>query len=240
MNIFKMGLRSLLYRKKQYISLFLVCMVGVGISLFCFFLIKGMLSALEDKAKIYYGGNLTFIGGKTDLSFNNAQEVIKKLEEVFPEDTIVSQRFDFDADYAAFYFEGTGVRQRIIKGIDFEKEKDLFTLFNYVEGDTTGMENSNGILLSEPIAKILGAKTGDSITFMLRTPKGTNTMDLIVKGIFRDSSLFGMYTSYMDISYLRNAYGMPQSWANRICINLPSEYNNKEQIRLYQKELESL
>ena len=85
----KLGLRSLLYRKKQYTALFLVCMVGVGISLFCLFLVEGMLSSLEDKAKLYYGGDFTFIGGQNELTFSNVDNFIEKLELVFPDGLLV-------------------------------------------------------------------------------------------------------------------------------------------------------
>lgn len=236
----KMGLRSLLYRKKQYTSLFLVCMVGVGISLFCLFLVEGMLNSLEDKAKLYYGGDFTFIGGKTDLTLPNVDDFIEKLTPVFPEGSVISSRFDFDADYSSFYFEGTEARQRVIKGVDFSKEMELFQGFNYLEGNSLNMAGSNGVLLSEPIAETLGVQVGDSITFLLKTTKGyTNTVVLEVHGIFRDSSLFGMYTSYMDINCLRKSYDVAQTWANRICIDFPADFKiTQEKVEAFQSQLE--
>ena len=231
----KIGLRSLIYRHKQYISLFLVSFFGVGISLFSLYSVKGMLSALEDKARIYYGGDLQFIGGYgMDQPVSNT-ELISPL---FPENTTVAERFDFDADYAAFYFEGTGVRQRVIKGVNFEKEKRLFSNFNYVEGSYEGIYGTNGILLSEPIANMLLVHVGDEITFMLRNASGQiNTIPLVVKGVFRDSSLFGMYTSYMDREVLSDAYGYPKSTCNRICIMLPDGSPTNREIHKYQKKL---
>lgn len=236
----KMGLRSLLYRKKQYTSLFLVCMVGVGISLFCLFLVEGMLNSLEDKAKLYYGGDFTFIGGKNDLTLPNVDSFIEQLVPVFPEGSVISSRFDFDADYSSFYFEGTEARQRVIKGIDFSKEMELFQGFNYLEGNSLNMAGSNGVLLSEPIAETLGVQVGDSITFLLKTTKGyTNTVVLEVHGIFRDSSLFGMYTSYMDINCLRKSYDVAQTWANRICIDFPADFKiTQEKVEAFQSQLE--
>ena len=236
----KLGLRSLLYRKKQYTALFLVCMVGVGISLFCLFLVEGMLSSLEDKAKLYYGGDFTFIGGKNELSFSKVDDFIEKLVPVFPEGSVISPRFDFDADYSSFYFEGTEARQRVIKGVDFSKEMELFQGFNYLEGNPLNMAGSNGVLLSEPIAETLGVQVGDSITFLLKTKKGyTNTVLLEVHGIFRDSSLFGMYTSYMDIDCLRKSYDVAQTWANRICIDFPENYKiTQEKVEAFQAQLE--
>ena len=236
----KMGLRSLLYRKKQYISLFLVCMVGVGISLFCLFLVEGMLNSLEAKAKLYYGGDFTFIGGQNELTLPNADDFIEKLTPIFPAGSVISSRFDFDADYSSFYFEGIEARQRVIKGVDFSKEMELFQGFNYLEGNPLKMAGSNGVLLSEPIAETLGVQVGDSITFLLKTIKGyTNTVVLEVHGIFRDSSLFGMYTSYMDISCLRKSYDVAQTWANRICIDFPADFKiTQERVENFQTQLE--
>ena len=76
MNTLKMGFRSVLYRKKQYLSLFGVCIVGVGFSLFILFLVAGMLDALESKAKNYYGGDLNFIGGTWSLSIDNIEDEV--------------------------------------------------------------------------------------------------------------------------------------------------------------------
>ncbi len=231
----KMGLRSLLYRRKQYTSLFLVCLFGVGISLFCLYSVNGMLSALEDKARIYYGGDLQFHGGK---GLTQPLSNVEKLEEFFPERSVIAERFDFDADWTAFYFEGTGVRQRVIKGVNFEKEKKLFSSFNYIEGSAEDLYGTNGVLLSEPIAQMLEVHAGDEITFMLRNNRRQiNTIPLIVKGIFRDSSLFGMYTSYMDRELLSKAYGFSVNYCNRICIMLPDGTPTKQELEAYQTAL---
>ncbi len=238
--VFRLGFRSLLYRKKQYVSLLIVCMVGVGVSLFCLFLVNGMLASLEHKARLYYGGDLMFIGGKNDLSFDYVDDFIETLTPLFPAEVGISARFDYDARYSSLYFEGAEVKQRVIKGVDFDREMDLFRGFNYLEGNAEDMADSNGILLSEPIARNLGVHVGDSITFLLITAQGyTNTAELQVQGIFRDSSLFGMYTSYMDIDCLRESYGAKSHWANRICLSFPQGHTIKSSdLSFYQSELE--
>ncbi len=231
----KMGLRSLIYRRKQYSSLFCACLFGVAVSLFSLYSVNGMLTALENKARIYYGGDLQFMGG---AGMNQSVENVEHIASYFPEGSVIAERFDFDADYAAFYFEGTGVRQRVIKGVNFEKEKELFASFNYIEGSAEGLYGTNGVLLSEPIAKMLEVHTGDEITFMLRNGAWQiNTVTLVVKGIFRDSSLFGMYTSYMDRELLCSASGYPSYLCNRICITLPDGRPSQKDLEAFQASL---
>lgn len=240
MNYVKISFRSLILRWRQYISLFFVCALGTGISLSSLFLINGMLSALSNKAKIYYGGDLQFLGGNRNLEFPDSREFIQKISALFPADAVVSPRFDFDAATSAFYYEGVGVRQRIIKGIDFSREQELFSKFNYIEGSAAEMAETNGVLLSEGIARMLEVSCGDSITFMLMTAHGyTNTVQLIVKGIFQDSSVFGLYTSYVDIGFLRSAFSAPEFFANRIGIFFPETGVKKSAVPKYQKLLET-
>ena len=235
----KMGLRSIIYRKKQDVSIFLVCLFGIGISIFSIFLIDGMLSALENKARIYYGGDYQFMGGSKDYELFDYENYIEDLRTIFPENTLIAPRFDYNDGYAALYFEGVGVRQRVIKGVDFTIEKELFSTLNFKSGSIDEMAGSDGILLSAAIAEILEVQTGDSITMMVKTKKqGINTVELVVKGIFADSSLFGMYTSYMDINCLRNAYKYPENCINRICITLPPEYEAEALAPMYQAALE--
>ena len=240
MKTFLLALKSVIYRRKQYISLVLVSFFGVGISLFVLFLVNGMLDSLRYKAKIYYGGDLQLLGETASLNQIHPDNTIEQIRDIFPDDVIFAKRFDFDADYAAFYFEGTGVRQRVIKGVNFDVEKKLFDDWNFSSGGIEGMSNgSNGVLLSEPIAKMLEVKVGDEITFMFRNINwALDTRTLVVKGIFKDSSLFGMYTSYMDYDFLTDVYGYPDEWCNRVCLFFPEKSPSAKQIEVFQSELE--
>ena len=241
MKTFSMALKSIFYRRKQYLSLMLVCFFGVGVSLFCLFLIDGMLASLRYKARIYYGGDLQLIGQNPSLIISNAEQVIDEIKPVFPDDAIISKRMDCDADYATFYFEGTGVRQRVIKGVDFNAEKPLFNTWNFIEGNADITEKDNSILISEPIAQMLKIHAGDSLTFLYKRNNGSiNTQEMIVKGIFRDTSLFGMYTSYMDIDLLNKVCGYPVNWSNRIVIYFNNSSPTEKQIKEYQAKLEEI
>ena len=220
-----LGIRSLLYRKKQYISLFLICLFGTGISLFCLFMSKGMLLSLSQKAEVYYGGDFCIMSGSWDeRRIDNYENLLAEIDQLLPPEAEVSARYDFDAgEVTSFYYEGEEVRQRVIKGVDFASSKALFSKFNFLCGDANIERGSNKILISEPIAKKLGASLGDEIILYLRTINGyINTVPLVINGIFLDSSVFGMYTTYMDFAFLREVYGRDPGFANRICVDFPS------------------
>ena len=239
----KIALRSLLYRKSQYVSLFLVCMFGVAVSLASIAVSSGMMKSLRQKAKIYYGGDFALMCSVNDdgLDIYNCRESIELVKSVLPDNAIVTPRMDFDARYASYYFEGVQALQNTIKGVKFENENNLISSFTFVEGGTEGMANSNGVLISAPIAKMLNVHVGDEITFQLMTYNDyTNTVPIIVKGIFQDSSVFGMYTSYMDFDFLKKAYDRPENYANRICVNFPDTAVSEKDLRKFYDSLSTV
>lgn len=243
MNYTKISIRSLLMRWRQYFSLYLVCAFGVGISIFFLFLVDGMLGALTSKAKIYYAGDFQFHGAKwSGLGGFDYDEAIEKLKTVFPDQCIYAKRYDYDAsENSALIFEGITARQKVIKGVDFDHEEKLFSHINMVAGSWRGLKGTNGILISEPIAEKLGVQVGDSITFLIKTIAGyTNTVPVVVGGIFRDSSVFGMYTTYMDREFFCGAYSISPSSVNRLGIYFPGDEDVQHLAPDYQKELEGL
>ncbi|MBR1721629.1 MAG: ABC transporter permease [Treponema sp.] len=239
----KIALRSLLYRRSQYISLFLVCMAGVAISLASIAVSTGMIKSLNKKAEIYYGGDFALLcATKEDgIDIYDYTKVIEKIKSALPEDAVVSPRMDFDARHSSYYFEGSQALQNVIKGVEFDNEKDLISSFTFVEGGIEGMAHSNGVLISSPIAKMLNVHVGDEITFQLITVDDyLNTVPVEVKGIFQDSSVFGMYTSYMDFEFLKKAYGRPENYANRICVNFDNAGLTTKKLKEYYDTLSSV
>lgn len=219
-----LAFRSFLYRKKQYASLFFICLFGTSISLFSLFLSSGMISSLNEKAEVYYGGELVFMSSHRDerriVNLKKTCEIVKSL---LPKDAVMTVRYDFSSESkTCFYYEGEEVYQRVIKGVNFDEEKYLFSKLNFLAGNFDIPKGSNKILLSEAIAKKLGVSVGDEITLYLRTTVGyINTVPLVVQGIFLDSSVFGMFTTYMDLQFLLSTYGRSTDYANRICIEFP-------------------
>ncbi|WP_027727496.1 ABC transporter permease [Treponema sp. C6A8] len=238
-----LGFRSLFYRKKQYISLFLICFFGTGISLFSLFISKGMIASLNEKAEVYYGGDFCFMSCNWDERYlGDYEKILETAKALLPENVSISIRYDFDAqNKVSFYYEGEEVLQRVIKGVTFDSEKALFDKFNFLCGSADIKKGSNGVLISEPIAKKLGAGLGDEITLYLRNINGyINTVPLVIKGIFQDSSVFGLYTTYMDFDFLRTAYGRDSSFSNRLCVDFPGRSGiSKEELEKIQSAFET-
>lgn len=241
MYYFKISSRSLLSKWRQYISLFLVSMVGVAISLFLMFVVDGMLSAMATKAKIYYGGDMQVMGGVQEVEYVNSSEYLEKVKSVLPKNAVVTKRISKRAEYSYLSYEGTEARFRQIIGIDFEKEQPLFEKFNFVEGSSKELSGKYDILLSEPIAKSLSVHAGDQITFVVnKIGRGIDTIPFVVKGIFRDSSIFGMYTVYFSIDYAADYVEKGADYANRICVYFPDGSYSAKKLPKYHQALSSV
>ena len=240
----KLVLRSLFYRRNQYTALFFVCVVGVAISLACISISTGMIAALNSKAAVYYGGDLVFMEARFDdgIGIYGYEDYIEKLQKVFGDDAIIAPRIDYDARHVRYFFEGVQALQKTIKGVNFETEAQLFDKMKFVSGGIEKMTSgSNGVIISEPIAKKLNVRLGDLITLQFRNNLDyIDTVDLVVQGIFQDSSAFGTYTSYMDFRFLQVLREEDSHFANRICIDFPNRKLSKRKIEDYQKKLEQI
>lgn len=241
MFYFKIAVKSIIERRRQYKSLFAVCAVGICLMLSAIMITDGMIASMNEKARQYYGGDLQLLGG-TDLSNpeSEADEAIKILKECIDDDSvIISKRYNYDARNESFYFEGMSVRQRVIYGVDFENETSLFDKFTFIEGSYKNEEAEDIVLISQPLAKKLGCHVGDAITLYMTTADGyKNTADFVVTGIFQDSSVFGMYTSYVNYYGLMKVANMDPPQVNRISMYYPDGMPSLvERVKL-QKRLE--
>lgn len=237
----KYALKSLVQRRRQYISLFSVCTISVCIIVSLLSICDGMLKALNRKAVQYYGGELQLICGNR-WNFENAENIANicsNMAEEMALDTICSVRFDYDASNVEFYFEGESVFCRMLKGVDFQKEKTLFECFTYTEGSALDAGYGN-VLLSQPIANKLRCHAGDKVKLLLRTVDGyINSQDFVISGIFQDSSLFGMYTVYLDINSLREQTWYPRNFVNRITFFSLKKGFSKRNLLTFQSFLSS-
>ena len=246
---FNFAVKSLFSRAKQYRSLFAVCAVGVCVMLSVLMVTDGMLLSMTEKMRQYYGGDFMVLR-EAEGSFGLLEEyddIVAALKEILPKGTEVSYRNKKDSGDKSLFFEGVSVKQRSLQGVDFSLEKALFEKFNFVEGGVEIRETRDTALISLPVAQKLGVHVGDSVVLLVETPIGKNTEDLVVTGIFQDSSVFGMYTTYLDYQAFKRAFGfnifeettgLKLNIIDKICVYYPNGAPSKREIARVQAELE--
>jgi len=238
------AIKSLISRAKQYRSLFSVCAVGVCVMLSVLMITDGMIDSMTEKTRQYYGGDFMILETASYADLKYAQGMVDALKEILPPNAQVSYRYKKDAGDKSLFFEGVSVKQRSIQGVVFSDEKELFKKFNFVEGGMEDRPDHDGLLLSQPAAEKLGAHIGDNVILLMESKAGNqNTVNLVVSGIFQDSSVFGMYTSYIDYLALKAGLGYVGDDAScnpidKICVYYPNGSPSKRELVRVQNELE--
>lgn len=242
---FNFAVKSLVNRARQYRSLFAVSAIGMCIMISVLTIADGMLDSMTEKMRQFYGGDFIVLGGERyydevydGYPLEKLQGMIGALKEILPGNAQVSARLTKTAGDKSFFFEGIGVKQRTIHGVDFESEQALFRKFTFVEGNADARADGDGAVISLPVAQKLGVHVGDELLLFFEEDNLKNTVSLVVTGIFQDSSVFGMYTSYIDYKALLKVLSISVNLTDKICVYYPKGSPSSGEIRRVQKELE--
>lgn len=239
------AVKSLLNRARQYRSLFAVSAIGVCIMISVLMITDGMLDSMTEKMRQYYGGDFMILGGEkyydekySGYPLEKLQEMIVALKEILSKDTQISARLSKTNGDKSFFFEGIGVKQRTLQGVNFEDERALFQKFTFVEGNADARADGDGAVISLPVAQKLGVHVGDEVVLFFEEDNLKNTVSLVVTGIFQDSSVFGMYTSYIDYKALIKLLSINVNLTDKICVYYVKGSPSSGEIRRVQSELE--
>lgn len=203
--------------------MFMAILLGFSLMTLVHSISFGALEAVNTKAARYFSGHISITGynrEKKGQELTNAEEIIDVVSKGnFPIRTISPRTVYYKTD-ATLFFAGESVLQRRLVGIDLEKEKGEMSSLDFREGSLDDMieGGEKGILISEAAADLLGAKLGDDIMLYMTTDSGQyNTATMYVKGIFRETSLFG-YVAYMRQEDLNNLLGRDKNYATDIAV----------------------
>ena len=237
------AVKSLLNRARQYRSLFAVSAIGVCIMISVLMITDGMLDSMTEKMRQYYGGDFMILGGEkyydekySGYPLEKLQEMIVALKEILYKDTQISARLSKTNGDKSFFFEGIGVKQRTLQGVNFEDERALFQKFTFVEGNADARADGDGAVISLPVAQKLGVHVGDEVVLFFEEDNLKNTVSLVVTGIFQDSSVFGMYTSYIDYKALIKLLSINVNLTDKICVYYPKGLHSSGEIRRIQSD----
>ena len=243
---FRIAFRNLLRRGSRFLFLLVLLAFSSLVILSIASLFDTLVFNLKRKGSVYYGGDITIRGLKDryQLIIEDPEPLRKGVQETLSPETVVSPRINYRNSSTTLFFAGESIRQRIVNGVDFTAEASIFQQITFIEGSYIPLQDRTrrrpGILVSEPVARILKARVGDDLLLYIPTVTGQiNTAVVVLEGIFRDSSLFGYYTAYMDIEALRTLIRFPAGQCTDLAVYLPDSRSVEEAALRLQKALES-
>jgi putative ABC transport system permease protein len=187
-------------------------------------LVAGLSNQINTRGARYYGGHVIL-----SRVVNAAPVMSAAAEDRFIGEAIsragihpaaISRRTHLGSQGVVFS-NGESVQIRRVIGMDWAAEGAKISGLQFLSGNPDQMTEPGGVLISEVTARLLGARVGDQIVLQVNRDAGAlNTLPLRVKAIFREVSIFGYYTVYMDRGVLNRALGKDVDYNGTIGVYL--------------------
>jgi putative ABC transport system permease protein len=190
-------------------------------------LIGGLSHQINVRGARYYGGHVIISRAKGNADDASLQEQDRIIERAISTSGVrplaISHRTHLGGSGVVF-FNGESVTMRRVIGMDWSAEGPMIRRLQMVEGDPSGMSDPAGVMMSEVTARRLGVRVGDQVILQVERDAGAvNTVPLWVKAIFREASIFGFYTLYVDRQVLDQALGFDPGYSATIGVYLHDE-----------------
>lgn len=224
MNLLRLALKNIVQDAGRTVFLLLSLAFCFAVILILTGLSSGAMRNVNDGATLYYGGDLLVLGHQKRPYYTpmvrDHEGILSALKDSGIDHVRVARRTNY-FENGALFFGGESIRQKKVAGIDWKAESGVFASMDFVSGSAGNMDGSDGILLSRAAADKLHVRVGDDILLAVTTVTGQrNTADLVVRGVFADSSIFGYYTSYMDLERLNRLIGFQEGEYTTLGIRL--------------------
>src|SRR5271157_2268600 len=193
-------------------------------------LVAGLSYQITERGSRYYGGHVVIsLGGEVrgGAATSAADRFITEaVTRSGVRAVAISHRTHLGAGVlstaeGSVFFNGESVKMRRVIGLDWASESPRIGRLQFVSGNAGDMSDPRGVLISEVTAQRLGARVGDQIILQVNREGGAiNTIPLWVKAIFREVSIFGYYTLYLDRGVLNQAVGVDPGYSTSIGVYL--------------------
>jgi putative ABC transport system permease protein len=204
-TVFKLGLKYLYRYRRRYSFLIAALIFGFTVVTFITSIKDGMYDSVYYTAQSHYAGDVVAIGYDTDTSFEYIHHMGQKeisailnaadRAEINPQLTVLRTIYGGDG---IVHFNGSAVMLKYLMGCDWDKEAHFLNKMNFEEPLNLNLGDED-IILSVPVAQQIGARMGDSIILEIETRWGQkNTGIFIIRGIVKDTSIFGYYKAYIS------------------------------------------
>ena len=195
--------------------------------------VVGMRTSLREKASRYFAGDVVILGydGSGRSVIDDLEPVLEAIDDAAEASGFrVISRSErstyYDAGNAMLFFAGYYARQRRVVGVDWDREHAVLSAFQFVDGGVPAADDRDGILVSSATAETLTARVGDQVLVSVVTERSrSNTADLLVRGIYAESSFFG-YTSYIERRTLNRLLELPDDRVNEVGLYLSNPQRN--------------
>lgn len=219
-------------RRYRIVLAALVLIVAVLISVLGTLL--GLYSSVREKASRYFAGDLVVLGlsGRGRSVIEEPDIVESAITDIDTEGLVRawSRRSTYyELGNIELFFVGYYARLRRLVGVEWQRERPVLASFLLSEGNIPDNDDEDGILISSATARSLNIRAGDGVLVSVISDRGrSNTVDLIVRGIYTESSFFG-YTGYLHRRTLNRLREVPDDTINEMGVYLyPSMTANDE------------
>ena len=207
----QIAFRNFTRNSRRFILLGLSASVGFFFVCTVQSLVAGLSSQINTRGARYYGGHVIISRVQESQPAMTAAAEDRFIREAISRAGIhpaaISHRTHFWSQ-AVVFSNGESVQIRRVIGMDWSTEGVKIRGLQFVSGKPDEMNEPDGALISEVTARLLGARVGDQIILQVKRDGGAlNTVPLLVKAVFREVSIFGYYTVYMDRGVLNRALG---------------------------------
>ncbi len=238
--IFTIALRNLIRQRERFLVLLFTLLLGGWLFVVLMGTMNSFSESLKERAARYFSGDIALTGYNNkslDRWVDDEAALVAAVKASgVPVASWTRRSINFDQNTTLF-FAGTSQGQRRLIGVDWSLETASFRKMDFVAGGPDDMIKGDGILISDTAAAKLKARVGDDLLVLMATKSGQkNTMNLTIRGIFRDASFFG-YSSYVDIRALNRALGVSETVAAEVGIMLPP---NTDEVAAARKLWQSL
>lgn len=239
------ALRNFFRNIKRYRVLLMALVLITAVLTVVLAVVLGMRTALYDKASRYFAGNIVVMGynGSGASIIEKPEVVVQSILKMEPQGVPVlsfSRRSTYyDLNNIELFFSGYYIKQRRMVGVEWDLERPALEGFYFTEGGVPLKGDEEAVLISTATADQLQIAVGDELLVSIRSDLGhINTAELIVRGIFSESSFFG-YQTYLHRRTLNRLREAPIERVNEIGVYLDNPLHNEERaILLLTRELE--
>lgn len=233
--------RNFIRNLKRYRILLVALVLISAVLTIVLSVVLGMREGLYEKASRYFAGNIAILGydGKGESKIEDQDTILKAIDQLRNkgfEIKAVSKRStyyrtsDIELFYSGYYFN-----QRRIIGLEWSLERSVLNDFNFITGSVPEDNDETAVLISTTTAENLHIDIGDELLVSIKTDRGrTNTIKLVVNGIFSESSFFG-FALYMHRKTLNRLREVTEYSINEIGLYLEKPIKNRDKATVFLK-----